>query len=85
MLTLEEEPIAPSFLKTTLRAVDLLAASPDIASVILDLISIIDQDLDNYSHRRTLTREIEEANGHVAASWGAAAESASKLEEMSKA
>ena len=43
MLTLEGEPTSPSFLKTTLRAVDLLIASPDVASIILDLNSIIDQ------------------------------------------
>ena len=43
MMTLEGEPTAPSFLKTTLRVVDLLTSLPDIASVILDLISIIDQ------------------------------------------
>ena len=85
MLTLEGEPTSPSFLKTTLRVVYLLAASPDISNVILDFISIIDQVSTDYNHRRTLTHEIEEANGHVAAAWGAATESTSKLKELSKA
>ena len=85
MLTLEGEPTTPSFLKTTLRDFDLLAASPDIASVILDLISIIDQVSTDYNRRRTLTREIKEANGHVATAWDAAAEAGSKLKELSKA
>ena len=49
MLTLEGEPTGPSFLKTTLRTVDLLIASPDVASVILDLISIIDQVSADYT------------------------------------
>ena len=67
MLTLEGEPTAPSFLKNTLKVVDLLVASPDIASIILDLTLIIDQASADYNLRRTLNREIEEANGRVGA------------------
>ena len=85
MLTLEGEPIAPSFLKTTLRAVDILIASPDVVSVILDLISIIDQVSADYNRQRTLNHEIEETNGQVAAAWHAAIESASKVKGLSKA
>ena len=63
MLTLEGEPIAPSFLKTILKAVDLLVAPLDVASVILDLLSIVDQLSTNYNLQRILNREIKEANG----------------------
>ena len=84
MLTLEGEPTAPSFLKNTLKVVDLLVASPDIASIILDLTLIIDQASVDYNCRMTLNREIEEANGRVGAFWVAATELASKLNELSK-
>ena len=82
MLTLEGEPTALSFLKTTIRAVDLLVPSPDIANVILDLTSIIDQISADYNRRRTLNHEIEDANDHVAAAWSAATESASRLKAL---
>ena len=85
MLTLEGEPTAPSFLKTILKVVDLLVAPPDVASVILDLLSIVDQVSADYNRQRILNREIEEANGQVAAAWHAATESASRVKDLSKA
>ena len=68
-----------------MKAVDLLVAPPDVASVILDLLSIVDQVSADYNRQRILNREIKEANGQVAAAWHAATESASKVKELSRA
>lgn len=73
-LLLLADPSAPLTLKALLSQVDLLEASPEVANVILEIGTMIDQAVVDHKLLPHLTGEIEKKSGSEAASWDAATE-----------
>lgn len=71
-LLLLDDPSSPLTLKALLIQVDLLEASPEVANVILEISTIIDQAVADHKLLPQLIGEIEKKSGSEAATWDAA-------------
>lgn len=81
-LLLLADSSAPLTLKAFLNQVDLLETSLEVANVILEIGTMIDQVVIDYKLLPQLTGEIEKKVGSEAASWDAATKSTNKVMEL---
>lgn len=76
------DPYAPLTLKALLNQVDLLETSPEVANVILEIGTMIDQVVANDKLLPQLTGEIKKNSGSEDVAWDAATESTNKAMEL---
>jgi hypothetical protein len=85
LLLLLADPSAPLTLKALLSHVNLLEASPEVANVILEIGTMIDQAVIDHKLLPHLMGEIEKKSGSEAAAWDAATEYTNKAMESEHA
>lgn len=81
-LLLLVDPSSPLILKALLNQVDLLETSPEVANVILEIGTMIDQAIADHKLLPQLTGENKKKVGYEAAAWDAATESTNKVMEL---
>lgn len=83
-LLLLADPSAPLTLKALLSHVNLLEASPEVANVILEIRTMIDQAVVDHKSLPHLMGEIEKKSGFEVATWDAATEYTNKSMESNR-
>lgn len=81
-LLLLADPSAPLNLKALLIQVELLEAPPEVANVILEIGTMINQVVADHKLLPHLTGEIEKKSGSEAAAWDAATEYTNKAMQL---
>lgn len=81
-LLLLDDTSAPLTLKTLFNKANLLEASPEVANVILEIGTMIDQVVEDHKLLSQLTGEIEKKTSSEATVWDAATESTNKAMDL---
>lgn len=84
-LLLLTDPYAPLTLKALLNQVNLIEACPEVANIILELGTMVDQVVEDYKLLPQITREIEQKAGFEVAAWDASFESTNKAMKLEQA
>lgn len=81
-LLLLDDPSAPLTLRDLLNQVNLLEAYPKVASVILEVGTMIDQAIEDHKLLPQLIGDIKKKTGSEAVAWDAATESTNEAMEL---
>lgn len=76
------DPSAPLSLKDLLRQVNMLDVSPNVANIILELGTMIEQVIEDNKLLPQITKEIEQKSGVEATAWDATSEFTNKALEL---